>query len=409
MQFSQKYYPRVNDGKKKGNTTSAILLGWNNNSIDMLNSLQKKNVSVSIIYSKDKFSSKLGNNNYQNEAVNKVSENLVNYLNQEVKPSVTSVVISSDDTYTILLAFAKVRLEDRFIYENLDQSIVTKCANKIEFDILCREQSINSPTTFVIKNKEDLHQIKPKLTFPGIVKPQYPGAVSKKIIPKVLKINDFDELNVLSEKIFPTAVPLFFQELIPGGSDCIFFVGGYFSRNEADNLLFIGRKSLEMPVLGGSTTYATLEWNQIVLNAAKKIVKSIDYQGLADIEFKYDYRDGKYKIIEVNPRIGRWHLISSIDNWDIISAYFFKFSEQSFPNINFHTEGQSWISPHLSLCGFIETKGIFLGAIRWLVALKRSKVKVDINIRDLNKTLHQLRVVLGHIRSIGLRKFLLGS
>lgn len=408
MNFCHKYYPSDNNASLAGEHC-AVLLGWNNNSNDMLNALQKKNIAVVIIYSLNKFSAELGKNNYQNEEVDRVSESLVNYLNGGVKFAKKLVIISSDDMYTVLLAFSKVDLNERFIYQNHDQDLVTKCANKVEFSLLCQQHSIDSPLTFVITDLQHLTKIKSKLIFPGIVKPQYPGAVPKKIIPKVLKINNIEELEALGKKLWTISIPLFYQELVPGGSENIFFIGGYFSQKENEDLLFIGKKRLEMPVLGGSTTYATLQWNSSVFNAAKKIVEAINYQGLADIEFKYDERDGKYKIIEVNPRIGRWHLISSIKDWDIISAYFFKLSNQHIPSINLHTEGQSWISPHLSLCGFIEKKGILIGLCSWLIALKKSNVIVDLNIRDLSKTLHQIRVVLGHIKAIGLKKTLLGD
>lgn len=409
MEFSHKYYPQKNNDKDTEKDSCAVLLGWNNNSIDMLNSLRKKKISVIIVYSSEKFSKTLGLNNYQNEHVDFISTNLVKYLNEKIKIKKTQVLISSDDTYTVLLAFAKEKLIDNYIYQNLSMQQVQKCVNKVEFYLLCKELKIDSPKTYIINNRECLNNLKAKLTFPGIVKPHYPGAVSKILIPKVLKINNFEELERLGGEIWPTSVPVFFQEFIPGGSDCIFFVGGYFSENELDSTLFVGRKVLEIPVLGGSTTYATLQWNENVFEAAKHIVKSIGYRGLADIEFKFDSRDGKFKIIEVNPRIGRWHSISSNGDFDIISVYFLKMLGVPLANINLHIEGQSWISPHLSLCGFIEKKGIFIGGSSWIIAMKKAQIKVDVNTRDLRKTLHQLRVVLGHVKSIGFKKAIFGS
>ena len=225
----------------------------------------------------------------------------------------------------------------------------------------------------------------------------------------MLKVNNFEELEKLGEKVWETSVSLFFQEFIPGDSDCVFFVGGYFSKHEHDESLFVGRKTLEMPLLGGSTTYAHLQWNEDVLEAAKNTIKSIGYEGLADIEFKYDYRDKKYKIIEVNPRIGRWHTISTCGDIDIISLYFLKLSGAVVPNINLHREGQRWISPYLSFCGFIEKNGLFIGMAKWLFAMYKAEIKVDTNIRSFRYNFNQLRVVLGHMRQIGLKKTMFGS
>ena len=199
MKFTHNHYPQVKNIKELNENVSAILLGKNSNSLDMLSSLRKKGVAVSIVYADIPFNNEFGKNNYQNDLVNEISIKLICYLNDMSQSNKRQVIISSDDMYTVLLAFAKESLVDDLIYQNLTTELVRKCSNKIEFDILCRKLNIDSPTTFVIDNKENLKKIKEHLIFPGIVKPQYPGAVSKKLIPKVLKINNFEELEALSE------------------------------------------------------------------------------------------------------------------------------------------------------------------------------------------------------------------
>lgn len=40
--------------------------------------------------------------------------------------------------------------------------------------------------------------------------------------------------------------------------------------------------------------------------AAETLLASIGYEGLAEVEFKYDARDGAYKVLDVNPRTWTW-------------------------------------------------------------------------------------------------------
>ena len=169
MNFTYKYYAQISNNEKKDSESNVVILGFNNNSIDMLHSLTEKNCSVTIVYSEERFSSKLGINNYQNEDVENISNNLINYLNSNVNKNKKQILISSDDVYTVLLAFAKTDLDESFIYQNVTQEQVLKCSNKVEFNLLCKGIGIDAPLTFVISNAEDLYNIKNELVFPGIV------------------------------------------------------------------------------------------------------------------------------------------------------------------------------------------------------------------------------------------------
>jgi len=42
---------------------------------------------------------------------------------------------------------------------------------------------------------------------------------------------------------------------------------------------------------------------------AERFLGGIGYEGLVEIEFKRDSRDGRYKMLDVNPRIWSWHAL----------------------------------------------------------------------------------------------------
>jgi predicted ATP-grasp superfamily ATP-dependent carboligase len=68
----------------------------------------------------------------------------------------------------------------------------------------------------------------------------------------------------------------------------------------------MGRKLREHPVKYGTATFAESILVPAILEEATPLVKALDYTGTCEIEFLLDKRDGKYKLIEINPRTWLW-------------------------------------------------------------------------------------------------------
>ena len=43
------------------------------------------------------------------------------------------------------------------------------------------------------------------------------------------------------------------------------------------------------------------------VDAALRLLRAFDFHGVSQVEFKRDPRDGRYKLMEVNPRLWLWH------------------------------------------------------------------------------------------------------
>jgi predicted ATP-grasp superfamily ATP-dependent carboligase len=53
-----------------------------------------------------------------------------------------------------------------------------------------------------------------------------------------------------------------------------------------------------------------------VEDAACRFLRSLDYSGLAEVEFKYDRRDGRYKLLDVNARGWTWSALGPLAGVD---------------------------------------------------------------------------------------------
>ena len=48
------------------------------------------------------------------------------------------------------------------------------------------------------------------------------------------------------------------------------------------------------------------------------LLKRIGYYGCSELEFKYDIRDGKYKFMELNSRLWKWHSLATACNVNLV-------------------------------------------------------------------------------------------
>jgi len=97
------------------------------------------------------------------------------------------------------------------------------------------------------------------------------------------------------------------QELIPGPDDTLWECICLFDANSELVRAFTFKKLATMPAHYGATSRAVSERSDALVQMAAGIGKRFGYVGLADIDVKYDARDGKFKYLELNPRLGMCH------------------------------------------------------------------------------------------------------
>jgi predicted ATP-grasp superfamily ATP-dependent carboligase len=93
-----------------------------------------------------------------------------------------------------------------------------------------------------------------------------------------------------------------FQEYIPQTDiqyECAMFVDG---DNEVKTSLVFS-KNRWFPVNGGSSTLNITVDRPDIIESCSRLLKAINWRGPADIDLIQDPRDGKAKIMEINPRV----------------------------------------------------------------------------------------------------------
>jgi len=226
------------------------------------------------------------------------------------------VVISSNETYGQFLVKNKNSFEDNllFNYPNLD--IFENLINKERFYKNYSNMGLYFPKTIYYKKGDNFSF--DSLTFPVIVKPanvvlfNHIDFLGKK---KIYKIKSMDELTetikILNNSGYDDTVIV--QEFIPGDDSHLFDSVVYCGKDGKVKFVSFAQIGLQehnpnmvgnaAVLINGFDTFET-DKNEIK-ESIVSFMEKIHFRGFAEFDLKYDERDGKFKVLEINARQGR--------------------------------------------------------------------------------------------------------
>ena len=164
---------------------------------------------------------------------------------------------------------------------------------------------VSSPRTFSPASEQEVREAAAELTFPALIKPSDPIPFKRRYGRPVLVCANVDEL-VAGWREAGDAAPLV-QEVIPGADDTLWTVGTYTSAEGRPLGVFCGRKLAQMPRGFGTCRIGEARWRDDAVEQALTLLEALGYHGIAQTEFRFDERDGRLKLMEVNPRLWQWH------------------------------------------------------------------------------------------------------
>jgi len=172
---------------------------------------------------------------------------------------------------------------------------------------------IPAPKTIVTESLDQLEQLADSMLFPVIIKPSvmvdFYSLFKKKAILCESKALLIKEMRRVLE--FLSFSDILIQEVIPGDSYNQYSVGLFAWEGEIKAHV-TARRARQHPIdFGNATTFAETVQLPLIEEYASAIMQDIKYSGLAEVEFKYDHRDGQYKFLEVNPRTWKWHTLAN--------------------------------------------------------------------------------------------------
>ena len=226
------------------------------------------------------------------------------------------LLIATNDFYVRLIAENEDVLRNYFYFNYPKIDIINTLLIKENFYTAYNDSILDLPKTYIYKCLSN-QEIPVWNEFPMILKPgdgflyhkhEFTG------MKKVYKIYSNDELRDAILEIENSGYNgnLVLQEFIPGGDDALFDSIFYCNSNGDIELMTFAQIALQertKTAVGNCTVlingFDEHGYNEENVKKLGEFLKSIRYTGFAEFDLKYDYRDNKYKVLEINPRQAR--------------------------------------------------------------------------------------------------------
>jgi predicted ATP-grasp superfamily ATP-dependent carboligase len=255
------------------------------------------------------------------------------------------ILIPTSDELSLFVAKYSGFLSEHFLFPPNDESLVSGLMSKEGMYYLARKHSVPTPDTVFPKTLGDVLAYADTTRYPVMLKGIYGNRLQEWSGTKMTVVHTKNELietyKVLDEPGFPN---LMIQEYIPGGDDQIYIFNGYFNKKSCCLAAFTGHKIRQFPVHVGCASLGICTWNKTVADITTEFMQSIGYQGILDIGYRLDPRDGRYKVLDINPRVGQaFRLFVAENGMDVVRSLYLDLTAQEQIQPIIPREGRRWV------------------------------------------------------------------
>lgn len=264
----------------------------------------------------------------------------------------TAILATTDDRAAALVAENAEILEQAFVFPRPPRCLPRRLANKRELYLLCTEIGIPCPRTAFPACLGDVHAFREQAQFPVIVKAADAQHLPKEARSTVIVQTPADLLRIYQRSENSDGPNLIIQEYIgrDSGEDWIFH--GYANPRTGCVLAFTGKKLRSYPAFAGPTTLAIPAANETLREQTERLLKATGYAGIMDLDYRFDKRDGQYKLLDFNPRIGaNFRTFENGEGIDVVRAMYLDLCGQAVPGSSldmkqrrFVVESHDWMA-----------------------------------------------------------------
>ena len=296
-----------------GEITGALVVGGNLNGLSIARSLGRRGVPVWVLtapniklasgsrYTERTLPWPSGDGDFQTAHLLELAER--HHLDQWV-------LFPTSDESAALLSKYHTTLSERFRVSTASWDILRWAYDKRLTYQLAANHRVDYPVTICPAKESDLQTVS---RFPVVLKPATHAITNRFTADKAWPAANGAELLVRyreARDLIPADLILV-QELIPGGGQSQFSYAALYQHGEPIASL-TARRTRQYPIdFGYSSSFVETLYVPEIVALSRRMLAAIHYTGLVEVEFKLDTRDGRYKLLDINPRLWTWSTLGA--------------------------------------------------------------------------------------------------
>lgn len=257
--------------------------------------------------------------------------------------------VPTDDEAAILLAEHADLLTECFLLPPVPAELPRLLAGKASLCRICAQTGVPAPRSRVPADRDELIDAGRELGYPLVLKNLEPFSRLRTPAVRGSTTTVYDERELLGR--FPSGAPppVLVQECIPRQQAEDWITHLYCGAGGVPRVLFTGLKLRSWPPYAGVTTRAVALRNPELARLAERLCRRTGYSGVADLDWRYDRRDGRYKLVDFNPRTGaQFRLFENVHGVDVVRAMHLDLTGRAVPD-GPQVEGRVFVVGQLDL------------------------------------------------------------
>ncbi|MGQ4382616.1 carboxylate--amine ligase [Streptomyces sp. SAS_270] len=243
-----------------------------------------------------------------------------------------AVLVPTDEEAAVLIAEHQDVLGDRFLFPKVDAKLPRRLASKQGLHELCVEHGIPSPAAAFPQSYDDIARFAETAAFPLVAKNREAFVRRKQpAVNGTTRIATREGLLTLARD-WGEHPGVILQEYLPREDAEDWIVHAYFDADSTPLAMFTGVKVRSWPPHAGMTANAYVVDNPELADLAARFIKQIGFSGIIDLDLRFDRRDGQYKLLDFNPRMGaQFRLFENESGIDVVRAMHLDLTGRAVP------------------------------------------------------------------------------
>lgn len=243
-----------------------------------------------------------------------------------------TLLIPTDEEAAVLTAEHAEALAGSFLFPRPAPGLPRRLASKQGLHELCTAHGVPSPAAVFPGSYADIEAYAGRARFPVVAKNR--EAFVRRARPAVTgttRIAGPEQLLDLARDWGPRP-GVILQEYLPREHAEDWVVHGCFAADGAPLALFTGVKVRSWPPHAGMTACAHVADNPELARMSARFIRRIGFTGIADLDWRFDRRDGRYKLLDFNPRMGaQFRLFENTAGVDVVRAQHLALTGRAVP------------------------------------------------------------------------------